>query len=90
MHDNERPTVFIRSPHGTTYAFKLKGSGELVFHLGCGINCDSIGTLCMDPGKYIDRMEEVYVQNFKTKPVQRHRLSLQEGDHPELDIFILE
>ena len=40
------------------YNFKLKGSGELVFHLGCGFKRNITGTLCMDPGKYVDRMEE--------------------------------
>ena len=39
----------------------------------------------MDPGKYINRMEEAYVQHFKTKPIQRHKLRLQKEDHPELD-----
>ena len=58
------------------YNFKLKGSRELVFHLGCGFNCDSTGTLCMGPGKYIDRINEVYLQHFKTKPVQQHRSPL--------------
>ena len=67
------------------YNFKLKGSGELAFHLGCGFHRDSTGTLCMDPGKYVERMEEAYVQHFKTKPVQRHRSPLQKGDHPELN-----
>ena len=54
------------------YNFKLKGSGELSFHLGRDFKRDSTGTLCMDPGKYIDCMEEEYVQHFKTKLVQRH------------------
>ena len=27
----------------------------------------------MDPGKYVDQMEEAYIQHFKTKPVQKHR-----------------
>ena len=68
------------------YNFKLKGSGELAFHLGCGFQQDSTGTLYMDPGKYIDRMEEAYLQHFKTKPVQQERSPLQKGDHPKLDI----
>ena len=67
------------------YNFRLKGSGELVFHLGCGFNCDKTGTLYMDPMKYIDPMEKAYVQHFNTKPVQRHRSPLQEGNHLELD-----
>ena len=41
----------------------------------------------MDPGKYIDRMEEAYVQYFKTKIVQRHISPLQKGDYSELDTF---
>ena len=40
------------------YNFKWKGSGELAFHLGCGFKRDSTGTLCIDPAKYIDWMEE--------------------------------
>ena len=39
----------------------------------------------MDPGKYIDWMEEAYVQHFGIKPVQKYRSPLQKGDHPELD-----
>ena len=54
------------------YNFKLKGSIELVFHHRCVFNYDNIGTLCMDPGKCIDRMEESYVKYFKTKPIQHH------------------
>ena len=67
------------------YNFKSKGSGELAFHLGYDFKRDSTGTLCMDPGQYVKRMEEAYVQHFKVKPNQNHRLPLQMGDHPELD-----
>ena len=51
--------------------FKLKGSGELAFHLGCGFERDSNDIVCMDPGKNVARMEEAYVQYFKTKLVQK-------------------
>ena len=67
------------------YNFKLKGSRELSFHLGCSSKCDSTDILYMDPGKYVARMEEAYVQHFKTKPVQKHQYPLQKGDYPELD-----
>ena len=50
------------------YNFKLKGSGKLAFHLGCGFQRNSTGTLYMDPGKYVDQMEEAYVQHFNIKP----------------------
>ena len=39
----------------------------------------------MDPGKYIDRMIEAYVQHFRVKPNMKHRSPTQKGDHPELD-----
>lgn len=69
-----------------SYNFKLKGSRELVFNLGYEICHDIISTLCMDPMKYIDRKEESYFQYFKRKPDQRHWLSLQKRDYPEIDI----
>ena len=37
----------MAAPHN----FKLKGSGPLNFHLGCGFSRDKDGTLYMDPGK---------------------------------------
>jgi hypothetical protein len=40
--------------------FKLKGSGEVNFHLGCGFERDSDGVLCMNPGRYVDKMEDAY------------------------------
>ena len=80
MHDNEGFTVFIRSTHGSTIKFQV---GRI--HLGCGFNHNQTGTLHMDSGKYIDHMEEAYLQHFNTKPVQQHRSLLQKGDNPELD-----
>ena len=79
------PQALIDQLESTPYNFKLKGSGPLNFHLGCGFKRDSTGTLCMNPGKYIDRMEEAYVQHFGIKPVQKYRSPLQKGDHPELE-----
>ena len=61
------------------YNFKLKGSREIVVHLDCGFTLDITGTLCMDHGKYIDRMEQSYFQYFKTKPVQQHRFPCRKG-----------
>ena len=46
------PQAFIDQLEAAPYNFKLKGSGPLNFHVGCGFNRDSTGTLCMDPGKY--------------------------------------
>ena len=46
--------AFIDKLELAPYHFKLKGSGPLNFHLGCGFHRDSTGTLCMNPGKYIN------------------------------------
>ena len=67
------------------YNFKLKRSGPFNFQLGCGFQRDTTGTLCMDPGKYIDGMMESYKQHFGKMPDMKHRSLLQKGDHPELD-----
>jgi hypothetical protein len=67
------------------YNFKLKGSGELSFHLGCGFERDSDGVLCMNPSRYINKMEGAYKQHFKESPNQKHSSPLVKGNHPELD-----
>ena len=38
------------------HKFKLKGVGELTYHLGCNYLCDPDGTLCYGPKKYIDKI----------------------------------
>jgi Reverse transcriptase (RNA-dependent DNA polymerase) len=50
------------------YNFKLKGTGELSFHLGCDFYRDDNGILCMSPRKYIDRMIDNYTRMFGEKP----------------------
>ena len=79
------PQSLIDQLTAAPYNFKLKGSGPLNFHLGCGFHQDTSGTLCMDPGKYIDRMMESYEQHFGVKPDKKHRSPLQKGYHPEVD-----
>ena len=39
----------------------------------------------MNPRKYIDQMEEAYVQHFEIKPDKKYRFPLQKGDHPKVD-----
>ena len=79
------PQSLIDQLTAAPYNFKLEGSGPLNFYLGCGFQRDTTGTLCMDPGKYIDRMMESYKQYFGENPSMKHRSPLQKGDHPELD-----
>ena len=71
----------MAAPHN----FKLKGSGPLNFHLGCGFDRDKDDTLYMDPGKYIDCMMEAYEQHFWAKPDMKYKSLLQKDDHPKLD-----
>ena len=79
------PQSFIDQLKLAPYNFKLKESGPLNFHLGCGLSCDNNGTLYMDPGKCIDRIIEAYEQHFGVKPDMKHRSTLQKGNHLELD-----
>ena len=81
----ENPQDFLMKLESAPYNFKLKGCGPLSFHLGCGFSHDSSGTLCMDPGKYIDKMECSYEQLFHCKPCQKVTSPLDKGDHLELD-----
>ena len=70
----------------TKYNFKLKGTGELTFHLGANFMRDSDGILCMSPTKYItERLVATYVKMFGEKPSTNALSPLEPGDHPELD-----
>jgi hypothetical protein len=82
MEDTE---TFLKQLPSAPYNFKLKGSGELSFHLRCGFERDSDGVICMNPSRYIDKMEDAYKQHFKESPNQKHRSPLVKGDHPKLD-----
>ena len=50
------------------YGYKLKGTGNIAFHLGCDFFRDDNGTLCMAPRKYIDKMIDGYTTMFKEIP----------------------
>ena len=80
--------VFLDQLDLAPYNFKLKGSGPLNFHLGCGFHCNNTGALCINSEKYVDQMEEVYVQHFGVKPDKKQRSPLQKGDHPKLDTIL--
>jgi hypothetical protein len=67
------------------FKFKLKGTGPITYHLGCDFFRDSTGTLCMQPKKYIERMEGTYLQMFGSKPKTTYSSPIEKGDHPELD-----
>jgi hypothetical protein len=81
----KNPEDFLLQLQSDPYEFKLKGSGPMDFHLGCGFQRDEEGILCMHPRKYVDKMICAYEQMFGQKPSTKARSPLEENDHPELD-----
>ena len=81
----EDPESFLKVLTSEPYSFELKDSGVLPFHLGCGFHCNINGVLCMDPLKYIEKMEASYKQLSGCLPDKKHRSPLEKGDHPESD-----
>jgi hypothetical protein len=79
------PEAFLLQLQSDPYNFKLKGSGPMSFHLGCGFERDEEGVLSMNPAKYIDKMMDGYEQMFGSKPSTKARSPVEENDHPELD-----
>ena len=59
------------------HAFNLKGSEEVKFHLICGFVPDSIVTLCMDAGRYVDKMRDNYSRLFLESLISRNQQSPQ-------------
>jgi hypothetical protein len=78
------PSGFVKTLE-SKYTFKLKGTGELSFHLVCDFYRDEDSTLCMAPTKYIERMSDNYMQVFGEKPKQTVMSPPEKGNHPELD-----
>ena len=64
--------------------FKLKGTGEVEFHLGCNYYRDEQGVLCGEPRQYIERMLDNYQRLFGSWPKEATAPTTK-GDHPELD-----
>ena len=63
----------------------MKGTGPLTYHLGCTYIRDPDGTLVTDPTQYVEMILEFYERTFGPK-TKKARPSLEESDHPELDI----
>ena len=82
---SKNPQGIIDQLQAKPHAFKLKGTGEVDFHLGCDYFRDKDGTLCVGPRKYIERMESSFKNHFGSAPSQRFQSPLEKGDHPELD-----
>ena len=67
-----------------TYKLKLKGIGELKFHLGCDFFRDPDKTLCYGPKKYIEKMLDGFSNLFGENPKEASS-PLEKNDHPEFD-----
>jgi hypothetical protein len=79
----KEPEVCLEQLQSSPFNFKLRGSGEISFHLGCSFLRDLTGTLCMAPGRYIDKMEDLYKlinsKNWSRIPVDNLAASLLPG-----------
>jgi hypothetical protein len=69
----------------TIHNFKLKGTGEISYHLGQQFYRLPGGMLVISARRYIDKMVETYVQLFGSKPSTRFTSPLEKNDHPEID-----
>jgi len=78
------PQAFVDALKGK-YNYKLKGVGEIKYHLGADFSRDPDGTLCMGAKTYISRLVKNYESMFGEKPSPR-LLPLDSVDHPELDM----
>ena len=68
-----------------THNFKLKGTGDINYLLGCDYFRDKGGCLCMRPKKYVDKMMATYERLFGEKPRKTYQSPLEPNDAPELD-----
>jgi hypothetical protein len=67
------------------HKFKLKGTGQMLFHLGCDYKRDEHGILRISPSKYIEKISDLYKQMFGCSPVGNVSSPLEKGDHLEMD-----
>ena len=78
------PEAIVATLTGPKYNFKLKGTGDVSYHLGSDYFRDKHGYLCFAPRKYVLNMIETYQRLFGQAP-REHTSPLEKGDHPELD-----
>ena len=82
MKDPAAFCELLKSEHG----YKLKGDGDLKYHLGCDFGRYPDGTYYYGPFKYVEKMLlDAYNRLFGEKPTG-YSSPLEKGDHPELDM----
>ena len=79
------PQSIIDALEGEPCKFKLKGTGEVKYHLGNDFFRDEDGVLCVGPRKYIERMATQHERLFGSEPKRNVTSPLERNDHPELD-----
>ena len=66
------------------FGYKLKGVGELQYHLGNNYERDKDGTLRVGPKAFIEKMMDYYERTFGEQP-KSAKTPLLPNDHPELE-----
>ena len=67
------------------YHFKLKGTGDIKYHLGYDFFRDKFGVRCFSAKEYIEKTIDGYLTMFEAKSKGNLSSPLENGDHPELD-----
>jgi len=78
------PQPIVDKLQGPPHNFKLKGTGDISFHLGCDFFRDATGASCYAPRKYIEKILDNYKRIFGSNP-KPATSPLVGGDHPEID-----
>jgi hypothetical protein len=67
------------------YNFKLKGTGEIEYHLGMSFCRNDRNKLCISPQWYIEKMVDNYKRLFGESRSHHSQSPLESNDHPEID-----
>jgi hypothetical protein len=67
------------------YNFKLKGTGEIEYHLGMSFRRNDWNELCISHQQFIEKMVDNYKWLFGKSPSHHSQSPLESNDHPEID-----
>ena len=80
----ESPSAIIQI-FKSKYHLKVKGDGQLTYHLGADNIEDPDGTFVSQPKKYIYKLADTHKRLFNEDPPTAYKTHLDKNDHPELD-----
>ena len=66
------------------YKFKLKGTGDISYHLGQTFSRNENGEMEISARRYVDKMMDTYAHLYGEKP-RKASSPLEQNDHPEMD-----